>query len=337
MPQYYSTFPSGFEPVIEEFIKADLPGTQILRVLDGAVEYRRSAVLSESPRWFNNSFLCLTTFPRSAKSKDPIQDMVRLALQRGVDSDVIARHLPDGAATCRAMFMVEGLLAHVGDRTLAKTEEFLSMNSGLSIQRARPDVEFWFLYRSEGLGFLLMRLTRHRDFARELPAGELRPDIASLLVRLSNPKINDVFLDPFAGHGGIVKARLASPAASVTAGDANGRLAAELGAVCAPHKHARALTMDALDMGAIASGSVDAIVCDPPWGDHEPLENPTEFYGRFCAEARRVLKRDGRLVILSALKREAEGALRTGFAVERRLDVLVSGKKASVFVCRCVK
>lgn len=335
MPQYYSTFPAGFEPAIEEFIKSDLPGTQIQRVLEGAVEYRRNTVLRDSPRWFNNSFLCLTTFPRAVK--DPIQDMVRLTLQRGVDTDVIARHLPDGATTCRAMFMVDGLLAHVGDRTLMKTEEFLSSNSALRIDRARPDVEFWFLYRKEGLGFLLMRLTRHRDFARELAPGELRPDVATLLCRLSNPKPGDVFLDPFAGHGGIIKARTHFPAEQIIAGDKDSKLSAELSAACAPHKKARALVLDALDMPSIDSGSVDAIVTDPPWGDHEPLPDPAGFYGRFCAEARRVLKRDGRLVVLSALKREAEAALRQGFALDRKLDVLISGKKAAVFVARCMK
>jgi tRNA G10 N-methylase Trm11 len=82
---------------------------------------------------------------------------------------------------------------------------------------------------------------------------------------------------------------------------------------------------------------VDAIVCDPPWGEFEALEDPAGFYGRFCAEARRVLRRDGRLVMLSACKREAESALRLGFALERRLDVLISGKKAAVFAARCVK
>ena len=137
MAQYYSTFPSGFEPAIEEFIARDLPGVQMLRMLDGAVEYKRRGVLSDIPLWFNNTFLCLTTFPRAPK--EPIQHMVRLALTRGVDSDTIFNHLPEGAATFRAMFMVDGLLAHVGDRTMEKAEAFLSDVSGLKPGRALPD------------------------------------------------------------------------------------------------------------------------------------------------------------------------------------------------------
>jgi predicted RNA methylase len=330
MPQYYSTFPVGFEPAIEEFIARDMPGTQVLRMLDGAVEYRRRAVLDAFPQWFNNTFLCLMTFPRAPK--DPLQDMVRLALQRGVDSDVLASHLPPGASTFRAMFMIDGLLAHAGMKTMAKAEDFLTASSGLKPGRARPDVEFWFLYRREGTGFLLMRLTRHGDYAGQLEAGELRPEVAHILCRLSDPKPDDVFLDPFAGAGGIVKARLEYPAAEVIAGDIVPKPA--LSAALKGAHNARALTMDALDMRDIPSGSVDAVVCDPPWGQYERLEDPAAFYGRFASEARRVLKKGGRLVMLTALKREAEAALRQCLTVQGRLDALVSGKKAVVFICR---
>jgi predicted RNA methylase len=330
MPQYYSTFPAGFEPAVEEFIARDVPGAQVLRMLEGAVEYKRRGVLKEFPRWLNNSYLCLTTFPRAPK--DPIQDMVRLALQRGVDPDVIRAHLPSGAATFRAMFMLGGGLAHAGLKTMAKAEEFIAASSGLRPGPAKPDVEFWFLYRREGVGFLLMRLTRHRDYAGQFEAGELRPDVAHLLCRLSNPKPGDVFLDPFAGYGGIAKARLAYPAGEIVAGDVAPQPALQQALKGAAN--ARAVRMDALDMRGVRSGSVDAIVCDPPWGLYAKLPEPAAFYGKFASEARRVLKKGGRLVMLTALKKEAEAALGLGFTVEGRLDVLVSGRKAAVFICR---
>lgn len=331
MPLYYSTFPSGFEPAVEEFLQRDMPGVQLVRMMDGAVEYRRTgAPVKQFPKWFNNSFLILTSFPRA--NRDPLQEMVRLAAQRGVDTDTLTAHLPPNATGFRAMFMIEGILAHAGLKTMAKAEEFLTVSAGLTPERARPDVEFWYLYRREGLGFLLMRLTQHKDTARELSPGELRPDIAQMLCRLSGPKPTDVFLDPFAGYGGIVKARLSGPAASITAGDI--RPTPQLTAL---QGKAQVVRMDALNMAEVVSGSVDAIVTDPPWGQFEPLPDPTGFYGRFLAEARRVLKKGGRLVLLTGLKREAEAALKLGFAIDQRLDVLVSGKKAAVFVCRNVK
>jgi tRNA G10 N-methylase Trm11 len=228
--------------------------------------------------------------------------------------------------------MLDGLLAHAGMKTMAKAEEFIADASGLKPGRARPDVEFWFLYRREGMGFLLMRLTHHKDYARQLEAGELRPDIAHILSRLSDPRPDDFFLDPFAGYGGIVKARLSAPAAEVVAGDINPSPA--LYAALRNNSNARVVKMDALAMKGIQNGSMDAIVCDPPWGLHKPLPDPVQFYGRFAAEARRVLKKDGRLVVLSTLKKEAEAALGQCFAIDGRLDVLVSGRKAAVFICR---
>lgn len=327
MAQYYSTFPIGFEPAVEEFITRDMPGTQVLRTLDGAVEYKRRGVLQSFPPWLNNTFLCLTTFPRAPK--EPMQDMVRLALTRGVDSETIMNHLPDGAATFRAMFMIDGQITHAGDKTMAKAEEFLAASSGLSPGRALPDVEFWFLYRKEGIGFLLMRLSYQKDMRQPLP-GELRRDIAALLCRLSNPKPDDVFLDPFARYG-IAKARLLYPSASVTAGDAANT--AEVSMSLRGKPNAQVMRMDAVDMTAVQSGSVDAIAC-APWWDEEKLDDPGMQYGKFAAEARRVLKKNGRLVLLSAMKREAEVALRLNFALDGKLEVLVAGKKAVVFTCR---
>ncbi len=331
MAQYYSTFPAGFEPAIEEFIARDMPGVQLLRTLEGAVEYKRRGTLTEIPTWFNNTFLCLTTFARAPK--DPIQHMVRLALTRGVDSETILNHMPDGAATFRAMFMVDGLISHTGEKTMAKAEAFLADMSGLRPGRALPDVEFWFLYRSkEGLGFLLMRLTYRKEQGQQARPGELRPDIASLLCRLTNPKPGETFLDPFAGSGGIARARLRTPAEKVIAGDI--APSADLRYALRGADNGTILKMDALAMADIPSGSVDAIACDPPWGDTMPIANAQTFYGKFAAEAKRVLKRGGRLVMLTALKKEAEEALVMNFALDGRLEVLVAGKKATVFICR---
>jgi tRNA G10 N-methylase Trm11 len=53
-----------------------------------------------------------------------------------------------------------------------------------------------------------------------------------------------------------------------------------------------------------------------------------------AAETRRVLKRGGRLVLMTPIKKEAEEALSMNFALDERLEVLVAGKKAVVFVCR---
>lgn len=329
MAQYYSTFPSGFEPAIEEFITRDMPGVQLLRMLDGAVEYKRRGTLTDIPPWFNNTFLCLTTFPRAPK--DPIQHMVRLALTHGVDSETILNHMPDGAATFRAMFMVDGLITHAGEKTMGKSEAFLSEMSGLRPGRALPDVEFWFLYRSkEGLGFLLMRLTYRKESSQR--SGELRQDIASLLCRLTNPKPGETFLDPFAGSGGIVRARLRTPAEKVIAGDI--APSAELRYALRGAANGSVVKMNALDMADIPSGSVDAIACDPPWGENAPMTDPQAFFGKLAAETRRVLKRGGRLVLMTTFKKEAEEALSMNFALDGRLEVLVAGRKATVFVCR---
>ena len=90
---------------------------------------------------------------------------------------------------------------------------------------------------------------------------------------------------------------------------------------------------DALKAEKIADKSLDLIITDPPWGYYEDIGDINKFYAQMFASFRRILKDDGRLVILSARKEEIEKAASDAkFSIENSLHTLVNGKKASLYL-----
>jgi tRNA G10 N-methylase Trm11 len=78
------------------------------------------------------------------------------------------------------------------------------------------------------------------------------------------------------------------------------------------------------------------IVTDPPWGEYQPLPVPSlDFYRKMLGESKRVLKPDGRMVVLIGRDREKnfeDASISANFLVKEKLSILVAGKKATVFL-----
>ena len=108
------------------------------------------------------------------------------------------------AKTFRIITSDENEFVSVDKKLLAKIESKIIRLKGikLEVDLHRPQIEFWFLRRSENIGFFMLRLTKN-IINKKLPAGELRPELAYILCYLSEPDKSDIFLDPFAGYGSI--------------------------------------------------------------------------------------------------------------------------------------
>ncbi|MBR6341303.1 MAG: hypothetical protein IKR64_05340, partial [Treponema sp.] len=89
---------------------------------------------------------------------------------------------------------------------------------------------------------------------------------------------------------------------------------------------------DAFELSHIADNSLDAIVTDPPWGLWENIPDIEDFYNKMFVSFRRVLKSDGKMVILTARKEDFERAAgNAGLKIENSLHTLVNGKKAGLY------
>lgn len=329
MPLFYSTFAAGMEEAVERLFPQDMPGCSIERMLPGAVHYRRKGALKHIPSWMNNTFLSLMSFSKANKA--PLQEMVRIAQTRGVDAETLTSYLPPDASTFRVLFMQDGAVAHVGPNTLEKAECMLGVFSGLQVERAKPDVEFWFIYRPEGCGFLLMRLTGHKR-SKNLVSGELRADIASFLCRLTDPLPGQVMLNAYAAYGSVVSAGLEYPYEKIIACEAQPQLVQALGGRFAACPQVRVLLSTHPDLPDVASGSIDRMIAQPLPEATGAASAP--FYLQLLSAARRCLKKGGLLVLLCYDRKEALAAVTNGLELLESYDIVFAGKKALVAVIK---
>lgn len=165
--------------------------------------------------------------------------------------------------------------------------------------------------------------------------GELRRELAYFLILLSQPQKEDVVLDPFAGSGAIVLSRVSHfPYKAMTGGDIKSEKVEDLKKKTRwGYPKIKIEKVDALKLVDIDDNSIDKIITDPPWGEFEkPQEDMINFYRQMLAEFFRVLRPEGKVVILVGRNSGFEMALTdSNFLVEKKLNVLVSGKKACVY------
>lgn len=335
MDSYFSTFITGANEIVLEAIKKKpLKRFKILSLLDGLVIYKTNYPLRDvrSIRYFNNSFVLLNLFKKLGR--DPINQMISDSIKSSG-----LRSLPEGlirkAKTFKIVTSIENQTVAANRSLLIKLENKISRMTDLRLDIKKPDVEFWFLARREGMGLFGLRIT-YKD--RYLEKGELRPELAHILCLFSEPSPKDVLLDPFAGSGAIPLERVISfPYREIIAIDKKSSLVEKLKKKVReelPRKKIIIQQGDALDLSDIRDASIDKIVTDPPWGVYEEIKMPlAEFYNKMLKEFYRVLRPGGIAVILIGDKVEFEKSLEKGenFSVLYRYDILVSGNKARIY------
>jgi len=177
---------------------------------------------------------------------------------------------------------------------------------------------------------------RQREYKIAHRPASLRPSVAAALVVLSEPHDDDIVLDPFCGAGTVLIerahfGRYRNLIGSDRDADAIDAARANIGARYKP------IELHSWDAAALPLGdaTVTRVVTNLPWGVRSgtPGQN-RKLYGRWLAEMNRVLKRGGKLVVLTAETRLMH-ELRVGGVIvpERILRVTVLGRSASVFVC----
>ena len=344
MTTYVSTFIPGMGEVVAAALKRSLAHVQLDLLLDGLAVYRSSSDIADvqSLRFCNNSFVCVFSF--DGLGHNPIGNMSRTVLADGQLLGRIAPHLPRKSLTYRFVASHGNQFVSIPQRTRADLERLLSGEKRLRPDHSNPDVEFWLLSRREGFGCVGMRITRHRAYENTLARGELRPELCHLLCLVSDPAKDDIVLDPFCGSGAIPLERaFAFPYQTVLAGDADAKLVKSLRSKVRRLRWVQRRQQqkfvigrwDARDLRTFAPDSVDKIITDPPWGFYQQQSpDPERIQREMLREFHRVLRRNGLLVLLAGRPQLFEDSiedLKGALTVVERYDVLVSGKKASVF------
>jgi tRNA (guanine6-N2)-methyltransferase len=126
--------------------------------------------------------------------------------------------------------------------------------------------------------------------------GALDASVGAAMVRLTNPRADDIFLDPVCGSGTIVAERRSA-----------GPHTAALGSDIDPSAPGARIRADATRL-PLPDGVVTALCANPPWG-HQ-FESADDLNERLLAEAGRVASADARFVVVTHDIRRFERALR---------------------------
>jgi len=262
----------------------------------------------------------------------PINQIVNTLVNPKILSS-FRRNIDPRHRSFRFMVSIEGRLLAIDPTLRRKIERQIQETFHLQHNPHKAKNEFWIVIRREGLSFFGLKLRG----GGEREKGELSDAVAYLLNAFSQPKPDDVFLDPFAGTGAIAASRAKYfPAQRIIASDNNPQLLKKLEKRLKHHPNTHVSLADALNMNTISDSSIDVIVTDPPWGEYQPLPfSPSDFYLKMLAEFRRVIKRDGRVVVLMGRSQEEnfeEAVKSTKFSIAEKLNVLVAGRKADVYL-----
>lgn len=333
--KYYSTFFAGASNVIIGFLKKDID-VDIINGFDGLVEYSTREPIERVLKipYFQNTFAII-------KSQHcPINNMLmNLVKDKSITNDIKRVHdfLHLSKHTFRVVISDENSLVSVKDNVLCELENRISMVTRMTVNRRNPDCQFWILHRSEGVSYFSLRCTSLKKNDKERAAGELRPQIAYLLARLSDPQENELFLDPFCGSGAIPIARAKMKKTGlVFATDISESLVHDLKEKVKSiglKKRIVVKQADALNLH-FQDCCIHKIVSDPPWGLYEHIDDINQFYIRMLNEMHRVLICGGLLIILVANNDVFPRVLQKfsdKFKIENQFDVLISGKKASLY------
>lgn len=340
--KYFATFISGTQEIIEKILLERDRDLKILALLDGAVVFE-TCIAYDSLNFFcfNNIFLLL--HKKITSNSNNVLNILIKDILRQFDRLELSNPNPK-FRTFRVVASIENKLVAVDNNLKSKLESALCRATGLTLNKSNSDMEFWLLYRSEGVAYFLKRLSKHTAYDKILKKGELHPELAYMMCKLSNPKHSDIVLDPFCGYGAIPFQRTKRfPFMQMIAFDINDE------AITATKNKfkgriPKGVVIKKLDIACIGkhlrTESVDAIITDPPWGIYEELKvSIYEFYECFMQSLTSLLKVGGRMVLLTAKKEEFNQLIRCFPELDllETYNILVSGKKSSIYVIRKCK
>jgi hypothetical protein len=291
--RYFAQFRAGLGELVLDSLRRDLSRVNVVSSDESSLIFDTASDPSKVGNlgYLKNAFSVLGTIRRSS-AQHAAEQFAEQAL-----STPMLRGQGRGT-TFRTMVSVDGKLHGLPRPAKTRLESAIAKATGARLSPRGGGVEYWLIGRRDLKSMLFCR--RLTTGIRPGAAGSLGADLAMLLVKASDPRPDDVFLDPFAGSGSIVRARMALPYAT-------GKPYPQVPPEIRRASRVTVLTEDALELPSIPTGSVSSIVTDPPWGEYDELEvDFAAFAQRMMASFDRVLDpRRGRLVLLLS-RRAAE-------------------------------
>lgn len=328
MAEFVSTFTTGFKKVVEKNLPEIVSGCKILNIYDGIVHYKFNGNSHDLEKvvYFNNTFFVIKSWCNfsgnfSTMVNDFCNENKYLLISKG---------------SFRTRFVRENQFEKVDKKLVIKVEENVLKRSKLKIDRVSPSTEIWFDIRREGFAFCGQLISKREFTEKNLNKGELRPELAYLMCCFAEINENDVIAEPFCGYGSIpiqLVKKFHFLHLYVSDIDEEKITALKEKKYFKQNDFVSIDVQDAFSLKQIKDNSVDVIISDPPWGFFEDVGDIALFYDKMFCSFKRILKNDGKMIILSARKDELEyAAEKNNYKIIEKVDTLVNGKKACVYM-----
>lgn len=328
MAEFVSTFTTGFKKVVEKNLPEIVSGCKILNIYDGIVHYKFNGNSHDLEKvvYFNNTFFVIKSWCNfsgnfSTMVNDFCNENKYLLISKG---------------SFRTRFVRENQFEKIDKKLVIKVEENVLKRSKLKIDRVSPSTEIWFNIRRENFAFCGQLISKREFTEKNLNKGELRPELAYLMCCFAELKENDVIAEPFCGYGSIpiqLAKKFHFLHLYVSDIDEEKITALKEKKQFKQNDFVSVEVQDAFSLKQIKDNSVDVIISDPPWGFFEDVGDISLFYDKMFYSFKRILKKNGKMIILSARKDELEyAAEKNNYKIIEKVDTLVNGKKACVYM-----
>jgi len=364
---FYASFIPGLKDFIAGVIRERLSNVRIHKLLDGAILFETETTYDKLNFFcFNNIFSVINirndskeNFAKMRGCEDEerrgiflIENHIKKILNHKDESNQKnsynsvfnyepIRNNNKKFNTFRIVISNENTLVSVDEKLRTDAEKYISRLSGLKVNRSLPDTEFWFLYRNEdekhgdSFSIFMKRLTIRASWEKTLKKGELPPPLAWTLCRLASLSRGETILDPFCGYGSIPDAAAKYfHITDIKACDNNKEVLEYAIKKLNKRKNCKFnfYNTDFCTLPSIIeSGSVDAVITDPPWGLYKNINNEN-FYAEMFDVFYTLLKNSGRAVVLYINDENFLKAVLTKFNIIKTIPILLSGKKAVIYV-----
>ena len=347
---FYAAFIPGLQNFIEQVIQERLSDVKIHKLLDGAVVFETAVTYDKLNFFcFNNIFAVINIIEDihgNAALEKHIEYIKKIKHQKtscnsAVNLDPVINNNKK-FNTFRIVVSNENVPASIDEKLRVEAEKFISCLSGLKVNRSLPDTEFWFLYRrndehGQNFTIFMKRLTLRSSWEKTLHKGELPPPLAWALCRLAELKCGDTVLDPFCGYGSIPEEAFKHFHITNFIAFDNDSDAAKYTQARFKKRKPGEFTFYQNDFKKLPSfageNSIDAIVTDPPWGQFKENANAS-FLEKMFKIFGKVLKDGGRAAVLYAKDDDFLKAVPDCFELQNNIPILLSGKKAVIYVLK---
>ncbi|MCL2860543.1 MAG: methyltransferase [Oscillospiraceae bacterium] len=339
MKNYYvSTFISGLSDVIKKLLISNLSDVEIIELFDGMVIYKTQYYQDVTRlKFLNNSFLLLGQMKTNNNNEFNV-DLNNLVKKLNIDYSAIKLHIEKSKnKNFKILSIDKNQPVSINFRLIENLENSISKNLNVKLNKKNPDLEFCFLRRSEGVMVFMVKITYNRLTEKDINKGELRPELAYILASLAELNKNKIVIDPFCGHGSIPRQIVKNFKYNMCfASDTDVALIERLkNEYKKNNKKLFIKVRDALALEGFENDFIDVIITDPPWNMFESKNNDfLFFYKAMLVEFNRILKNDGRMIILMGNVNVFEKALYETkfFDIKIQYNILVNGKKANIYM-----